>query len=808
MGTNLRRRWAMRACLALALTLCVVGSSVAGHPAAPLGSFSGSVSTATSGALAVQVTPVSATKGTMFRIDGAGFQADEDVTFSISGPDDYAGTSQTTANSQGVMVLFWDSSHQASGVYQLSAEGDEGSSAQAAWVVRSRVICSKSDGFDADSLAPEWSWVREDETHWSLTEHPGLLRMQTQAGTLTGAANDQRNLLIREAPSGNYRVTTQVEVHADQNYQHAGLYLYEDDDHYVRLTRAQSTQSAGQGIYFSVEAGSTYTATAVTDAAGVAYLKLGRRDDVFAGFYSQDGTLWYLVGQREVMGFRPSYVGISAANGNASYATEIPADFEWLRVDELCSEVTLPTIMKAHALEGQLIINEVMPQPASGESEWVELLNIGPGPLDIRGYEVTDEDGNDYTIPLGLPEVPNDGFVLIYFDGLGAGADDYDFSDSLAVLHSPSGLVDVFEDDIDQVALYSGSTRSAETIVSFMAYGGSPGTEAANASQAKLWGEYWFAHREPGVITENGQMDFDFSGYSMGLFPGSRLNIPSRWATYDPEDVTPGVPNEVAPVPWYDPPDGSAVDGATLQMTWQGVPSAAGYDFQLDESSDFQGPLVSERLTEPWWNTNQSFDEGTYYWRVRVVGNTGRTGRWLGPLSIEVRDLSTTSTSNLLTDTILNVIRLQQRKDTHLLCLDGDHRHGVDDPWDMPHPTTSWRIHARNNCCRACIAMINHYYGGNISQDYLAYVEYENWGNSLRWGSDGDPSVGHPALDLGHDSPSGPGSTELAAWAWGVSLDALEVLSYKPNFSWISDCCSRARLTSMRISSSMMGLVR
>jgi len=732
--------------------------------------------------------------GMMFGVEASGLQPEETITLSITGPEGYAAASEVTADSEGALVLFWDSSDRVEGVYQILAVGDEGSSAQGSWAVSPRVICGAWEGFDSTTLGSEWSWLGEHEGHWSLEDEPGALRIQTQSGTITGSANDQANLLLRDAPTGNYRVTTQVEFHADQDFQHAGLYLYEDEDHYVRLTRAQSTQGVGQGIYFGVEAGESYTGTALADTAAVVFLKLGRRDDTFNASYSTDGVLWHLVGQQELPGFRPSQVGISAANGDAPYATEIPADFEWLRIDQLCSQITLPSVVKDYVLQGRLIINEVMPQPASGECEWVELLNVGLGPRDISGYEVTDEDGNVYSIPVDLPEVPDGGFVLVYFDGLGAASNDYDFSDNLAVLHASASVVDIFEDDADQVAVYSGSSHSSDTIVAFMAYGGSPGDDAANAEAVRMWGRYWFAYREPGMTDESGEAEFDFDGYSLGLGPGTTFGLPGRWATYAPGDTTPGAANEVAAVPWYDPPDGSAVDAGTLHMTWQALPFAQAYDFQLADSYNFESPLVSERLLDPWWNAGESFEEGMYYWRVRVVGSAGRTGRWLGPLSLEACDLSTTGSPGLhCLGTLSALQRLQQRKDTRLLCLDGDHRTGVDDPWDTPHPTDSVRIHGRNNCCRACMAMINHYYGGNISQDYLSYIVYENWGNSLRWGSSGDASVGNPALDLGHDSPSGPGSTELAAWAWGVSLESVEVFNGKPSFSWISDRIDQGR---------------
>jgi regulation of enolase protein 1 (concanavalin A-like superfamily) len=773
--------------------LLLAGSAVASNPAGPPDVYPETAEITASAAATLEVLPASGAMGAMFSITGSAFQATEVVTLTIAGPDD--GTaSQVMADDEGSFVLFWDSSQQSAGSYQLTASGDASSTAQASWMVRAGVLCGESDGFDAPSLDPAWSWLREDASHWSLSAQPGALRIQTQAGTLTSTANDQHNLLLRSAPSGNYRVTVQVEVHADQDYQHAGLYLYQDDDHYVRLSRAQASQAVGQGIYFSVEADTVYTTTSTADAASVVYLKLGKQDDVYRGFYSRDGILWHLVGQRQVAGISPSQVGISAANGNAPFATEIAADFEWLRVDELCSRVFLPLVLKGYTPVGELLINEVMPEPEAGGSEWVELLNVGPGPLDVGGYQVTDEDDNVYTIPDALPEVPRDGLVLIYFDGQGAGADDYDLSDNLAVLHSTAGLVDIFEDDGDQVAVYQCTPHSPDTIVAFMAYGLTPGDEAANAAQARLWGRYWFVLRRIGLGWEGEDGGPDLSGYSVGLFPGSRLNLPRRWVVYTPDTASPGMANGVPAMPWYDPPDGAVVDAATLGVSWQSLAVAEAYHFQLDETADFDSPRVDEVVSDPWWQTDEPLLAGTYYWRVSVIGHGGRQGPWLAPVEIVARELGVTARATELTaERVLDVHRLQQRKDTKLLCLDGDHRSGVDDPWDEPHPTDTGKDHGRCNCCRASVAMINHYHGGNIHQDYLSYMEYENWGDSFRWGSTGDPSIGNPALDLGHNSPSGDGSTRMAAWAWGFEEGEVEKISYKPDFDWVRQRIDQGR---------------
>ena len=47
---------------------------------------------------------------------------------------------------------------------------------------------------------------------------------------------------------------------------------------------------------------------------------------------------------------------------------------------------------------GGIQINEVVFAPLAGDSEWIELKNVGSTPVGIGGYGLTDEDGHWYRI--------------------------------------------------------------------------------------------------------------------------------------------------------------------------------------------------------------------------------------------------------------------------------------------------------------------------------------------------------------------------------------------------------------------------
>lgn len=454
-------------------------------------------------------------------------------------------------------------------------------------------------------------------------------------------------------------------------------------------------------------------------------------------------------------------------------------------------------------------INEVMSRPTAGGHDWVELQYAG-GPftlylpilpknagqlaaaasepagappqaqpdLDISGWQVSDEDGNSYTLPAALPPIPRRAFVLIYFDGLGPAADDYDFSDGVAVLHAPAGLADIFEDAADQVALYRGSEHTAATIHDFVAYGAAPGDDAGNATAAGLWPAGDWASL---VLGTGAEAVGDASpSRSTGLYPTHGNGGPADWAVYQGADITPGAANPVPQSYWTATADGVVMGSDGFALGWAWVPGAT-YQLQLDDDRNFGSPLVNTILDQPRYVPGKPPVAGAYWWRVRAIVG-GQYAAWSTPLRVTVfavlqaaaagDEASALAAVDAIT---LPITWLRQRKDTRLLCLDGD-REG--DPaaaspketWDAVHPDAIY-THGQNNCVRASIAMIVTNYGGNLSQDRLSYQLFENGGSPI----ENAGNVGNPQLDLGHDHTTlvcgGDGSNggTLLAWALGIN---------------------------------------
>ena len=188
---------------------------------------------------------------------------------------------------------------------------------------------------------------------------------------------------------------------------------------------------------------------------------------------------------------------------------------------------------------GAMIIQEVMPSGDGGQAPWVELTNHGAAAIPLQAGVLTDGDTFSYTIPSALPDVPGGAFVLLQFDGLGPGADDYDFSDQLATLHSSAPLTQPFAAAGDQLALFHPADPLPENLHAFVAWGVTPNAQAAMAEAANRWPDDAYARLGRGGLTA----DASVPGESIGLYPDQAANIPDNWGVYGVTETTPGAAN-------------------------------------------------------------------------------------------------------------------------------------------------------------------------------------------------------------------------------------------------------------------------
>lgn len=191
------------------------------------------------------------------------------------------------------------------------------------------------DHFDSDTLAEEWSIHREVEDKWSLTDVPGKLRILTSEGDSHEASNSLKNLFLRDAPDGDFEITTKVTAPIRQNHQQAGLYIWEDEDNYVRLGHVWDTSTTdGYSIETAKEEDGTYSkpdnmvAHPETDTI---YLKLEKIDDQVTSYY-WNGTEWVQAADPVAISLENIKVGFY---GTSTFAGDINADFDYFTLQSL-----------------------------------------------------------------------------------------------------------------------------------------------------------------------------------------------------------------------------------------------------------------------------------------------------------------------------------------------------------------------------------------------------------------------------------------------------------------------------------------
>jgi hypothetical protein len=180
-----------------------------------------------------------------------------------------------------------------------------------------------TDNFDGPTLENRWTWVREDNSHWSLTDNPGFLRIIAQPGSLYGAIGNN-NILLTGAPSGNYQITTRVTISPIENFQGAGIIVYQDDDNYIRLSRR-------------------FANIGVSETSTTIYLRISKVGESFSGYYSTNGSDYTLVGQ--IGGtITSAQIGITSECGPS--VLEMPSDYDFFQLEQNDYQVFLPLIMR------------------------------------------------------------------------------------------------------------------------------------------------------------------------------------------------------------------------------------------------------------------------------------------------------------------------------------------------------------------------------------------------------------------------------------------------------------------------------
>ncbi len=85
-------------------------------------------------------------------------------------------------------------------------------------------------------LGAGWTFVRENKSEWKIEN--GALQLRSQPGNIWATANKKvRNILLRKAPKGALVADVTVDFKPEKNAEQAGIFLYVDDDNYIKIGR-------------------------------------------------------------------------------------------------------------------------------------------------------------------------------------------------------------------------------------------------------------------------------------------------------------------------------------------------------------------------------------------------------------------------------------------------------------------------------------------------------------------------------------------------------------------------------------------
>lgn len=246
----------------------------------------------------------------------------------------------------------------------------------------------------AGALDQEWAWQNENPDFWNLDANPGSLQILTSGSSLYGDKLPD-NLLYRAAPDGDFEIVTEVEFDPVQNFQQAAILIFADEDNFILLNRGfcDAPTCPGNGIFLDKEQDGTVDPDNLIRPfnGSRTYLKLRKRGNIYAGFYSEDGQTWVLIGQLEHT-MTPQHVGLTANNSNDNPDTPpIPANFAFFTL----------SLDDKQMLYDDFSENGRFPDPTKWEPQDAaarQLTFLHDGTVDLHGQ------GNGYSTGLNATE--------------------------------------------------------------------------------------------------------------------------------------------------------------------------------------------------------------------------------------------------------------------------------------------------------------------------------------------------------------------------------------------------------------------
>ncbi|MFH2084841.1 MAG: fibronectin type III domain-containing protein [Candidatus Omnitrophota bacterium] len=187
------------------------------------------------------------------------------------------------------------------------------------------------DEFNAPELNQDWRWERGNAENRTLTEERENLIIYTANGSLKGVVNNQENILLRNMPVyGGRVVETKLEFNPEYEGQEAGIYIYQNDDNYIKLVKTEIDNK--NYVAAAMEKNGEYSESISIDEfyEKDIYLRIRREETNYRLYYSTNALSWFKIKEFDETGMTAE-AGIGACNGIEDIASgaRLAAKFDY-----------------------------------------------------------------------------------------------------------------------------------------------------------------------------------------------------------------------------------------------------------------------------------------------------------------------------------------------------------------------------------------------------------------------------------------------------------------------------------------------
>lgn len=403
------------------------------------------------------------------------------------------------------------------------------------------------------------------------------------------------------------------------------------------------------------------------------------------------------------------------------------------------------------------------------ESPWIEIKNIGSTSVSLSDYTLVESNDSAYALgdnPLGAGEVLRICKNQVDCDGI---------ANSLI-------LTDANWMDKGEAFL-----RKDSSMVSYIAWG-EAGSRAAEAHEMGLW-ENPSVYFPSEIAIEN----FDVSYIKNRFFrlkPNKDASDINNWLSFSSNDNS----AIIAPIPLpikrtANKPIIKRIPGEPdILFSWVPVDGIDEYRFILRDQN--QNIIVDQKTAKT--SLKLPLAQGNYSWTVLGSDVYEDSTCAEDPnCTIQVFENFGIEDANINTDIYkqLQIQRLAARRDTRMLNL-GYMGESYKYSWDRPNlEATSYEPHENSRCWAVAIEVMNHYYGGNLTQDEIVYrAKFK----------ENDPLLSPFYRDAGVmkiDSATGAlvGSTSETL-KWALHVNSLNYQEGAPSYATVKNAIDHGKL--------------